>query len=559
MSIKLGVADTTVSYLKPRIAVVGVGGGGGNAVNNMITKNLEGVDFIVANTDAQALAHSTASRKIQLGLEITQGLGAGARPEIGKMAAEEAKDKIAEALDGVNMVFITAGMGGGTGSGAAPVVAHIAKEKGILTVGVVTKPFSFEGRKRMEIAESSLDNFIKEVDSIIIIPNQNLFRIADENTTLADAFMLADNVLYSGVRSITDLMMMPGLINLDFADVKNIMQDKGKAIMGTGEAEGKGRGKEAARQALANPLLDDCTMQGAKGVLINITGGTDITLPELDEAANTIKEEVGDDANIIFGSSFDESLAGKIRVSIVVTGINDGKPVFEAEPRIKEPSLIDQSYGDTPFVPTIDMAEDDGEAEKVTLDFEDAPLVPEALTLDDSNDTFEFNIEEEKNEEDDDFELLDKSDELPEVPQASALFNTIFNNTNKAENEEDGEFDFGVINTKEENIFSSSRTTIQDVVEEEPELFNDNDTSVFKDTKTEEPEEVEEPVVEKSVDFKPSFIDRVLGISRAREKTQVREEPLPDNVVKFTTETSSNDNTDISGEDLEIPSFLRRK
>lgn len=559
MSIKLGVADTTVSYLKPRIAVVGVGGGGGNAVNNMITKNLEGVDFIVANTDAQALAHSTASRKIQLGLEITQGLGAGARPEIGKMAAEEAKDKIAEALDGVNMVFITAGMGGGTGSGAAPVVAHIAKEKGILTVGVVTKPFSFEGRKRMEIAESSLDNFIKEVDSIIIIPNQNLFRIADENTTLADAFMLADNVLYSGVRSITDLMMMPGLINLDFADVKNIMQDKGKAIMGTGEAEGKGRAKEAARQALANPLLDDCTMQGAKGVLINITGGTDITLPELDEAANTIKEEVGDDANIIFGSSFDESLAGKIRVSIVVTGINDGKPVFEAEPRIKEPSLIDQSYGDTPFVPTIDMAEDDGEAEKVTLDFEDAPLVPEALTLDDSNDTFEFNIEEEKNEEDDDFELLDKSDELPEVPQASALFNTIFNNTNKAENEEDGEFDFGVINTKEENIFSSSRTTIQDVVEEEPELFNDNDTSVFKDTKTEEPEEVEEPVVEKSVDFKPSFIDRVLGISRAREKTQVREEPLPDNVVKFTTETSSNDNTDISGEDLEIPSFLRRK
>ncbi len=559
MSIKLGVADTTVSYLKPRIAVVGVGGGGGNAVNNMITKNLEGVDFIVANTDAQALAHSTASRKIQLGLEITQGLGAGARPEIGKMAAEEAKDKIAEALDGVNMVFITAGMGGGTGSGAAPVVAHIAKEKGILTVGVVTKPFSFEGRKRMEIAESSLDNFIKEVDSIIIIPNQNLFRIADENTTLADAFMLADNVLYSGVRSITDLMMMPGLINLDFADVKNIMQDKGKAIMGTGEAEGKGRAKEAARQALANPLLDDCTMQGAKGVLINITGGTDITLPELDEAANTIKEEVGDDANIIFGSSFDESLAGKIRVSIVVTGINDGKPVFEAEPRIKEPSLIDQSYGDTPFVPTIDMAEDDGEAEKVTLDFEDAPLVPEALTLDDSNDTFEFNIEEEKNEEDDDFELLDKSDELPEVPQASALFNTIFNNTNKAENEEDGEFDFGVINSKEENIFSSSRTTIQDVVEEEPELFNDNDTSVFKDTKTEEPEEVEEPVVEKSVDFKPSFIDRVLGISRAREKTQVREEPLPDNVVKFTTETSSNDNTDISGEDLEIPSFLRRK
>ena len=325
MSINLAVADTTITHLKPRIAVIGVGGGGGNAVNNMIAKNLEGVDFIVANTDAQALAHSSASRKIQLGLEITQGLGAGARPEIGKMAAEEAKDEIEKELEGSNMVFITAGMGGGTGSGAAPVVAKIAKEKGILTVGVVTKPFDFEGKKRMETAEDAVAKFTEEVDSIIIIPNQNLFRIADKNTTLADAFIMADNVLYSGVRSITDLMMMPGLINLDFADIKSIMEDKGKAIMGTGEAEGENRARVAAEQALSNPLLDDCSMKGAKGVLINITGGNDITLLEIDEAANIIKEEVDDDANIIFGSSYDDSLAGKIRVSIVVTGI-DGRP-----------------------------------------------------------------------------------------------------------------------------------------------------------------------------------------------------------------------------------------
>lgn len=265
-------------HLKPRISVIGVGGGGGNAVNNMIAQNLEGVDFIVANTDAQALAHSSASRKIQLGLETTQGLGAGARPEIGKLAAEEAQEEIEKELEGANMVFITAGMGGGTGSGAAPVVAKLAKSKGILTVGVVTKPFQFEGRKRFETAEAAVEEFTKQVDSIIIIPNQNLFRIADKNTTLADAFVMADNVLYAGVRSITDLMMMPGLINLDFADIKSIMEDKGKAIMGTGEAEGEDRAVKAAEQALSNPLLDDCSMHGAKGVLINITGGQDITL-----------------------------------------------------------------------------------------------------------------------------------------------------------------------------------------------------------------------------------------------------------------------------------------
>jgi len=559
MSIKLGVADTTVSYLKPRIAVIGVGGGGGNAVNNMIAQNLEGVDFIVANTDAQALAHSSASQKIQLGLEITQGLGAGARPEIGKMAAEEAKDKIAEVLDGVNMVFITAGMGGGTGSGAAPVVAHIAKEKGILTVGVVTKPFSFEGKKRMEIAESALANFTREVDSIIIIPNQNLFRIADENTTLADAFLMADNVLYSGVRSITDLMMMPGLINLDFADVKNIMQDKGKAIMGTGEAEGKGRAKEAARQALANPLLDDCSMQGAKGVLINITGGTDITLPELDEAANTIKEEVGDDANIIFGSSFDDNLSGKIRVSIVVTGINDGVPQPEAQPRIKEPSLIDQSYDDTAFVSTVKL-EDVCNVSPVSLDIEDETVSQQSEADVEETDISADESEEDETAEDNDFSSLEKSDELPEVPQASALFNAIMNSSaNKNEENDSGDFEFEAVAPKNDDFFSS-KTSLQNVesADEEPVLFKESDLNIFRD----EGKENSEPEIEEveEDDVKPTFIERVIGISRNRKKGRNESEKLPDNIVKFSqTDESEKELPELSEEDLDIPSFLRRK
>lgn len=573
MSINLGVADTTVSYLKPRIAVVGVGGGGGNAVNNMIAQNLEGVDFIVANTDAQALAHSSASKKIQLGLEITQGLGAGARPEIGKMAAEEAKDKIAESLEGVNMVFITAGMGGGTGSGAAPVVAHIAKEKGILTVGVVTKPFSFEGKKRMEIADHALETFIKEVDSIIVIQNQNLFNIANENTTLPEAFKMADNVLYSGVRSITDLMMMPGLINLDFADVKNIMEDKGKAIMGTGEAEGKGRAREAAHQALANPLLDDCTLRGAKGVLINITGSQDITLPELDEAANIIKEEVGDDANIIFGSSFDDNLSGKIRVSIVVTGINDGtpRPVVQKTAPVAEPSLIDQSYDDTTYVPTI---------EEPTVSFEPVSAEePISEALDNmptfENDTSFFSEPETENEVDDliaqesvedislddDFASLDKSDELPELPQASSLFNAIMNSDSKVEETEKATQELNSVSPVDDDFFSS-RVMPEEAsapVVEEPILFNDNDTSVFKDTRASEPEPEELPSFEEE-DSRPNFIERVIGISRARRKSTSVPEPQPQPESRFGEEkTGTDDSFDLSGDDLDIPSFLRRR
>jgi cell division protein FtsZ len=307
--------------LKPRITVVGVGGAGGNAVNNMIRSNLVGCEFIVCNTDAQALALSTAPRKIQLGIGVTHGLGAGARPDVGRAAAEEAVDDLLESMQGSNMVFITAGMGGGTGTGAAPVIARIARESGILTVGVVTKPFQFEGVHRMRVADSGIEELQKYVDTLIIIPNQNLFRIANERTTFADAFKMADDVLHSGVRGVTDLMVMPGLINLDFADIRTVMSEMGKAMMGTGEAEGDRRAIDAAEAAINNPLLEDVSMKGARGVLINITGGADMTLFEVDEAANRIREEVDPDANIIFGSTFDEKLAGKMRISVVATGI----------------------------------------------------------------------------------------------------------------------------------------------------------------------------------------------------------------------------------------------
>ena len=322
MSINLTLPSGSIeSELKPRITVIGVGGAGGNAVNNMISSGLEGVEFLVANSDAQALSHSKSERRIQMGINITQGLGAGANPDIGRAAAEESMEEIVSHMRDANMVFITAGLGGGTGTGAAPVIAKAAREYGILTVGVVTKPFQFEGANRMKMAEAGLGELQQYVDTLLIIPNQNLFRVANEKTTFADAFKMADDVLYSGVRGVTDLMVMPGLINLDFADIKSVMGEMGKAMMGTGEAEGERRATEAAEQAIANPLLDDISMSGAKGVLINITAGSDITLFEVDEAANRIRDEVDGDSNIIFGSTFDETLEGRVRVSVVATGI----------------------------------------------------------------------------------------------------------------------------------------------------------------------------------------------------------------------------------------------
>ncbi|HEX3363776.1 cell division protein FtsZ [Phenylobacterium sp.] len=332
MTIALSAPRAT--ELKPRIVVFGVGGAGGNAVNNMIEAGLEGVEFVVANTDAQQLQFAKTERRVQLGVLATQGLGAGAHPEIGMEAAEESIPEIGEHLDGAHMVFITAGMGGGTGTGAAPIIAKCARERGILTVGVVTKPFHFEGRHRMRLADAGIAELQRYVDTLIVIPNQNLFRVANERTTFAEAFGMADQVLHSGVRSITDLMVLPGLINLDFADVRTVMTEMGKAMMGTGEATGDDRALMAAQNAIQNPLLDEVSLKGAKAVLVNVTGGLDMTLLEVDEAANAISEQVDPEANIIFGAAFDPSLDGMIRVSVVATGM-DGASIAAIEPKLE--------------------------------------------------------------------------------------------------------------------------------------------------------------------------------------------------------------------------------
>ena len=555
MSIKLAVPEQSIMHLKPRISVIGVGGGGGNAVNNMIAQNLEGVDFIVANTDAQALAHSSASRKIQLGLETTQGLGAGARPEVGKMAAEEAKDEIEKELEGANMVFITAGMGGGTGSGAAPVVAKLAKQKGILTVGVVTKPFQFEGKKRMETAESAVEDFTKEVDSIIIIPNQNLFRIADKKTTLADAFIMADNVLYAGVRSITDLMMMPGLINLDFADIKSIMEDKGKAIMGTGEAEGEDRAVKAAEQALSNPLLDDCSMQGAKGVLINITGGPDITLFEIDEAASRIKEEVDEDANIIFGSSYDETLAGKIRVSIVATGIGDKPAIAKPKAEQKAKEYLEESMNrvEATVAPSAELnsnlekfsAVNEEETAEIAETIEKAQVVSIEERQSVSAEAIAPQAEVRNIE---DFDMLEKSAVMEDMPKSSALFKAIIN---KAEDANDAA-DLANALSSNENGFTPK--TVLRTVEEEPELFPDHNPGIFAPKRQEEPEEL--IVEDDEEDYTPTLIERVTGFSIARRNKKKQKEA---GRVQEPISPSFSDDYSEDRMNLDIPSFLRRK
>ena len=397
MSINITVPeDNEAPELKPRISVIGVGGAGGNAVSNMIAANLEGCDFIVANTDAQAIKGSKAERRIQLGTGVTKGLGAGSKPEVGRAAAEESISEILAELDQSNMVFIAAGMGGGTGTGAAPVIAKAAREHGILTVGVVTKPFQFEGSHRMRLAEQGLDELAGYVDTLIIIPNQNLFRVANEKTTFADAFKMADDGLYSGVRSITDLMVMPGLINLDFADVQSVMQGMGRAMMGTGEAAGERRALDAAEAAISNPLLDDASMRGARGVLINITGGDDITLFEVDEAANRVRAEVDEDAYIIIGSAFDQSMEGSMRVSVVATGLEAAEgeqpshlhilnqaqriepvrvPRPEEEAEVEAPAVV-AIHDEAPAVAeTGEMTETAGES-----DFDSAETAPYAET-----------------------------------------------------------------------------------------------------------------------------------------------------------------------------------
>ncbi len=335
MTLNLTVTKDLPIDFTPKISVIGVGGGGTNAVNNMIAMDLQGVEFIVANTDAQSLLNSRASRRIQLGPHITQGLGAGAKPEIGQAAAEEAADELYDALEGAHMVFITAGMGGGTGTGAAPVIARMARERGILTVGVVTKPFTFEGSRRAKAAELGIAELIPHVDTLIVIPNQNLYRMANERTGYKEAFKMVDNVLYMGVRGVTDLITVPGEINLDFADIRTVMREMGKAMMGTGEADGENRAVRAAEAAINNPLLENTSMAGASGLLINITGGDDLTLFEVGEAADRIREEVDEGANIIFGTATDHNLAGRIRISVVATGIDTAMPRGEQKPQLQ--------------------------------------------------------------------------------------------------------------------------------------------------------------------------------------------------------------------------------
>ncbi|SCW40062.1 cell division protein FtsZ [Sphingobium faniae] len=378
------ISPPHVDELKPRIAVIGVGGAGGNAIANMIAATVEGVDFIVANTDAQALNASPAERRIQLGPQITEGLGAGSRPEIGKAAAEETIASVEQALDGAHMCFIAAGMGGGTGTGAAPVIAKAARDKGILTVGVVTKPFTFEGNRRMKSAETGIEELQKHVDTLIVIPNQNLFLIANPNTTFKEAFQMADEVLQQGVRGITDLMVMPGLINLDFADVRSVMGEMGKAMMGTGEAEGDGRALQAAEKAIANPLLDGVSMRGAKGVIVSIVGGEDMRLMEVDEAANHIRELVDPDANIIWGSAFNDGLNGKIRVSVVATGIDSevgqgAAPLTQPFSFASRPSVAVPSAAPKPAVAAQPVAASMEEPEMLELDVPEAPA-PAPLT-----------------------------------------------------------------------------------------------------------------------------------------------------------------------------------
>ncbi|MCO4841851.1 MAG: cell division protein FtsZ [Yoonia sp.] len=397
--------------LKPRITVFGVGGAGGNAVNNMIEKELDGVEFVVANTDAQALQHAKANARIQMGIKVTEGLGAGARATVGAAAAEESIEQIVDHLAGAHMCFITAGMGGGTGTGAAPIIAQAARELGVLTVGVVTKPFQFEGGKRMKQAEEGIEALQKVVDTLIIIPNQNLFRLANERTTFTEAFQLADDVLYQGVKGVTDLMVRPGLINLDFADVRAVMDEMGKAMMGTGEAEGENRAIEAAEKAIANPLLDEISLEGARGVLINITGGYDLTLFELDEAANKIREKVDPEANIIVGSTLDTAMEGKMRVSVVATGIDaavkrDEMPLprrsmaapLKPQPAVEKATVSEPTPAPQPVAARVAPAapvaaeasptlfegmDDERRVEPMEDDFAD---IHEALAEDDSND-----------------------------------------------------------------------------------------------------------------------------------------------------------------------------
>ena len=475
----LNLSVPELKELKPKITVIGVGGAGGNAINNMIDSGLAGVDFVAANTDAQALSKSRSDCKIQLGVQITKGLGAGSHPDIGKSSADETKHEIMEHLDGTNMLFITAGMGGGTGTGAAPVIARVAKELGILTVAVVTKPFQFEGAGRMRIAEQGLKELEGLVDTTIVIPNQNLFKVADEKTTFNDAFAMADEVLHAGVRSITDLMVVPGLINLDFADVRTIMNNMGRAMMGTGEADGENRAVDCAQAAIANPLLDDYSLDGAKGLLINITGGTDLTLFEVDKVTNAIRAEVHPEADVIVGSIFDERMEGKIRVSVVATGlgpqISPGRRIVD----LNVTNTMNSTVGidnNRASISSVNMRVE--EDTRIAAEAEEARLAEEAIEM---PSVIEDEYEEEIVSEEDEI-ITESSEEI----ESESLVDEITPQL-EVSNEENEDKDYTSIidlisDTKDTNEIESDNST-----DNAPDLFSTTSETLNKD-KHENPE-----------------------------------------------------------------------
>ena len=545
MTINISIQDV-VDNLHPKITVLGVGGSGGNAVNNMINANLEGVDFLIANTDAQALQISKCPNKIQLGLNSTKGLGAGMRPDVGRQAAEEAIQDLSEKFDGSHMLFIAAGMGGGTGTGAAPVIAKLAREKGILTVGVVTKPFHFEGSQRMKLADKGIEELQQYVDTLLTIPNQNLFRIANEKTTFSDAFKMADDVLYAGVRGVTDLMVQPGMINLDFSDIKTVMSEMGKAMMGTGEASGEGRAIAAAEAAIANPLIDDVSLKGAKGLIINITGGKDITLYEVDEAANRIKQEVDEEANIIYGTTCDERLEGLVRVSIVATGIDANinklaKPIENFAPininnEIYKNDNVETNEQNNDQVNSIASNYEDKLID--TSSEKDKNFIEENINMD------HVNINEQKTE-DLDTELISENDHQDVVENISIETNDILEEVTNDIIEEDLKHDHA---PKDEENNTTNEASVRRL-----SLF---DTLTTESTETPADNinltEKTEPILSPS--------EEVLDTSKS-EDLSVKEEQINefDGEEKDPIDVDNEFNQETEEELLDIPTFLRRQ
>jgi len=562
MTINISLQDVG-DNLHPKITVLGVGGSGGNAVNNMINANLEGVDFLIANTDAQALKISECSNKIQLGLNSTRGLGAGMRPDIGRQAAEETIQEITEKLDGCHMLFVAAGMGGGTGTGAAPVIAKLARERGILTVGVVTKPFHFEGSQRMKLAEKGIEELQQYVDTLLTIPNQNLFRIANEKTTFSDAFKMADDVLYAGVRGVTDLMVQPGMINLDFSDIKTVMSEMGKAMMGTGEASGEGRAVAAAEAAIANPLIDDVSLKGAKGLIINITGGKDITLYEVDEAANRIKQEVDEEANIIYGTTCDDRLDGLVRVSIVATGIDsnvgvNAKPLeafapininndvykstqINQEQEIETPILANNQFDqDLVENENLDHIEEKTSSEETDKNFEAENINVSEVNEESQDDGFTNSISSEISEFEEEIteHLVKENNESKSNLNIDNIEDE--NDTNETEIKSDQTSDI----TKEENeVSKSTEPSVRRL-----SLF-DNITSNISDKSFDESEKTEPVISENNVESEKT---------ENLETIESNEETKPEfNAASDELDEEFNQETD--EELLDIPTFLRRQ